>query len=600
MTQREVLKTIKIGMYPSFCSVKLSYCLALGHRFAWGALDYMQSEGAGCMLGTRLGVLSMFMDWVKYDPRHVFWLTGLAGMGKTSIAITLCRRIRDAHDLLLGGAFFCSRTSDLNKFTDARCILPTLAESFAEHSSKFAAALAAELEVDSLASFQPISIQIATLLQRPLSSFGSSSCPIVFLIDGLDECSDKNEVQNLLQAISAFTCEATVKFIITSRPETHIITSPISNSDRNEIVQLHTIDMQEITEDIRLYFTETFSRYWQQLDKAWYTESDVDKLVNRANGLFSFASAVATYILDVEDVERSMLRLRIATSTPKDSKVATEMLDYMYESVVSRATDSAKIDPGDLATAQQVLACILVARVPLSIATLAELLERAATDIRELLLYFSAVVYLPDNADDPGLRTIHESFDDYMLERATTEIRISASLGNEILARNCIRMMRNGLHFNVSHSCSSHKPNSPTKPDNVTPALEYACTQWSYHLAGISQPWVMDDDINEVFRPRFLFWLEVMSISGQVRRATAMLAFAAATVSHLSDGFVYSRLYPVHRSSCRTYRNSFMMPAPSSHRSAKQSSGAHHTSTSLHFRSRTRTLSSTRTSFSTA
>jgi len=36
--------------------------------------------------------------------------------------------------------------------------------------------------------------------------------------------------------------------------------------------------------------------------------------------------------------------------------------------------------------------------------------------------------------------------------------------------------------------------------------------------------------IHGIFRPRLLFWLEVMSILAQVRRAAAILVFAAGTV----------------------------------------------------------------------
>jgi len=39
--------------------------------------------------------------------------------------------------------------------------------------------------------------------------------------------------------------------------------------------------------------------------------------------------------------------------------------------------------------------------------------------------------------------------------------------------------------------------------------------------------------VGEIFRPRLLFWLEVMSILGQIRRAAAILVFAAGTVCHL-------------------------------------------------------------------
>lgn len=104
------------------------------------------------MPGTRLGVLSMFMEWAKDDPMKIFWLAGLAGTGKTSIAVTLCRMLRDEPNVVLGGVFFCSRTANVVELTDARCILPTLSANLAEQSPQFAVALYKERSLRTPAS----------------------------------------------------------------------------------------------------------------------------------------------------------------------------------------------------------------------------------------------------------------------------------------------------------------------------------------------------------------------------------------------------------------------------------------------------------------
>jgi len=328
------------------------------------------------MPGTRLRVLSMIMKWTKDDPKTIFWLAGLAGTGKTSIAVTLCRMLNNEPGVILGGVFFCSRTANIVELTDARCILPTLVVALAEKSPTFAAALGKELTVDSRATLKPISIQIGSLLQRPLTALSSSSQATVFIIDALDECSDEKEVKNLLRAISSLACEARVKFIVTSRPETHISTSPISSSDRNSILRLHTIDTAEVTEDIRLYVDGAFSK--QPLDEVWYAGSDVNLIASRAEGMFIYASTVVAYVLDTESVENRAARLRTALFAMKDSKVATGPLDAFYEFVLMRASDTARVEPKELADTKQVLACILRARMPLSISALADILERKA------------------------------------------------------------------------------------------------------------------------------------------------------------------------------------------------------------------------------
>jgi len=54
--------------------------------------------------------------------------------------------------------------------------------------------------------------------------------------------------------------------------------------------------------------------------------------------------------------------------------------------------------------------------------------------------------------------------------------------------------------------------------------------QWVYHVAKLPRSPILDDEIYDILRPQFMFWLEVMSVLGQVQRAAAMLLIAGATV----------------------------------------------------------------------
>jgi len=511
----------------------------MGNRFVPAALHEMQPEDAGCMPGTRLSILSMFVKWAQDDPMRIFWLAGLAGTGKTSIAVTLCCMLQNDAKVLFGGAFFCSRTTNVTELTDARHIIPTLATALAMRLPSFASALAAELNTDPHVALKPISGQISILLQQPLAAVSSLASPVIFVVDALDECSNENEVKKLLQAISTLACDATVKFILTSRPETHISTSPISSSDTNSILRLHTIDLAEITEDVRLYINDAFSR--QPLDEKWYTESDVIALADRAEGLFIFASTIISYILDTESPGRRMARLQKVLSAV-NTEAATGPLDAMYDLVVTRAASARKTDTEELDETKRVLACILTARVPLSIRALAELLNCEATELRGSLQQLHSVVHVPDEYDQPGLRTLHASFGDYLFERAAQRVRISRTLGDDALARGCIQLMQKRLHFNVSQSRSSFEPNLQAALDNITLSLKYACMQWVYHIEKLRHTSMLDNEIYNSFRPRFLFWLEVMSVLGQVQRAAAMLIMAIASVSDRCNYFraIYS------------------------------------------------------------
>lgn len=481
------------------------------------------------MRGTRVGVLSKFVEWVKNDPKAIFWLAGMAGTGKTSVALTLCRMLEQDPDVLLGGAFFCSRTTNAETRTDVRRVLPSLAASLADQSPKFATALAAELKPGALGVVhKQIGGQIGPLLHAPLAQLTSETRPIVFVIDALDECSKENELADLLKAIASFTSPAKVKFILTSRPETHILGSPIADQVHNDILQLHTINKEEVTKDIRLHVSNAFTN--SPLDKPWYLDADVKNLAVLSDGLFIFASTIISYILEAKSVNTRARRLQRVLSEVQQSTAAIGSLDAMYEFILTRASDAKRVDPEELQMTLKALASITAARTPLSVGALADLLPLDMKDLRESLRRLHAVVYVPEEDDQPGLRTLHASFGDYLLERAVDRLRISTSQGNETLARGCLLVMRKQLHFNVSQIQSSYDSNSTKRPSGIRHSLEYACMQWMYHVSGLADPSMLDDEIYETFHSQLLFWLEVMSVLNRVSRAAAMLLFATSTV----------------------------------------------------------------------
>jgi len=87
-----------------------------------------------CTEGTRVDILERIYLWAldpSSDSPHVFWLTGQAGSGKSTIAYTVTDHFDDVEDAssdlkyILGANFFCSR-----QFEDTRrrkYIIPTIA-----------------------------------------------------------------------------------------------------------------------------------------------------------------------------------------------------------------------------------------------------------------------------------------------------------------------------------------------------------------------------------------------------------------------------------------------------------------------------------------
>jgi len=484
------------------------------------------------MLGTRVNVLSKFVAWVKDDPLSIFWLAGMAGTGKTSIAVTLCRMLRTDPAVCLGGGYFCSRSAGSIARTDVRRILPTLAVLLASHSPEFAESLAVELEKDGRLGHKPVVDQIGPLLRTPLATLASSSRPIVFIIEALDECSNERELAEFLRLLADFECDAKVKFILTSRPELHIRGTPISNPDHNTVLHLHTINMDEVKSDIRLYISGTFKD--AAPEATWYTDQDTELLVKLSGGLFIFASTVLRYVLRSDEDDDRQDRLRKATAATTTCTTATSSIDKIYELVLMDASHSDTVDEEELDRMKRILACILTARMPLSVDALAALINLTPSRLRGSLGRLHSLVYIPAENELPGLRTLHASLGDYLLKRGPQHIRIVATLGHDVFARGCIqRLAQEDLCFNISHSISSFVPNTGITPDWISLSLVYACLHWSHHIDAASDRSAFDEAIEQAFRPKFLFWLELLSIFGKLGLASGLLRIAGSAVSLL-------------------------------------------------------------------
>ena len=121
---------------------RTSLLLALERRYVPEAV-YDAQLNSGCMDNTRVRILSETEAWIKNPQAHqICWITGMAGSGKTSIAKTICKRANAHTKIMLGGSFFCSRSTGLAVQRDIRSVIPTLAQLLALESAEFCLALA--------------------------------------------------------------------------------------------------------------------------------------------------------------------------------------------------------------------------------------------------------------------------------------------------------------------------------------------------------------------------------------------------------------------------------------------------------------------------
>ena len=156
---------------------------------------YQAGHHDTCLRGTREPVLDKTMQWAE-DPqdKHIFWLNGLAGTGKSTIAQTFADMV--ARNETLGASFFCSR--DYLDRKELKNIFPTLAHQLACRYPAFRSQITQVIRQDPFVAQNSLISQLKQLIIGPLSST-NISCTIV--MDALDECVDHKPTSAFLSVL---------------------------------------------------------------------------------------------------------------------------------------------------------------------------------------------------------------------------------------------------------------------------------------------------------------------------------------------------------------------------------------------------------------
>ena len=175
---------------------------------------YRSGNRQGCLRGTRKDILWQIEHWLadKQDQR-VFWLNGLAGTGKSTIAQTFAE-ISFAEGKL-GASFFCSR--DFEDRSNLKAIFPTLAFQLAYQYPLFREQLLQVLRANPDIRRESLCSQMEKAIVGPLKT---TQIQTLIIIDALDECKDEEPASAILSNLSRYVDQIpNVKFFITGRPE---------------------------------------------------------------------------------------------------------------------------------------------------------------------------------------------------------------------------------------------------------------------------------------------------------------------------------------------------------------------------------------------
>ncbi|KAF5382376.1 hypothetical protein D9757_009802 [Collybiopsis confluens] len=140
-----------------------------------------------CTPETRVEILSQLQDWISdpsSDSPSIFWIRGMAGMGKSTIAKTICHNYSSNRvgDCQLGASFFCSRQSA--ELRSQQNVIPTIVYQLGKRSDTFWDALAG---VDEDAMNDPKNHVSSMLFEPWRKRTPGESSRWLIVIDALDE-----------------------------------------------------------------------------------------------------------------------------------------------------------------------------------------------------------------------------------------------------------------------------------------------------------------------------------------------------------------------------------------------------------------------------
>ncbi|KAJ2924224.1 hypothetical protein H1R20_g12880, partial [Candolleomyces eurysporus] len=347
---------------------------------------------------------------------HVLWLYGYVGCGKSAIALAIALKF-EKRNRLVGSFFFFRNTGDRSRMTRfATTLACQLADAVPEAAPFIEKAVKAKpglLKSNLVAQLRHLVYEPfkAAAKRGRLLKTSLLKGPFLIVIDGLDECEDRQDVQAFIDDMLEFFKKnplVPLRVFITSRVEQHI-----QSHLKNGQVRLENLINHCSRDDIDTFMQTCFEaekernpiiNSYIQKHGDWPTKKDKDLLVNHIGGSFIFASALFKYIVDPTDNQ----------STPMDRLPHTlnmnPGLDTLYARTLSRSQD--------LPHFSNIISTFALVFEPLPIVGIAELLGIENFAVVRVLVNLQAIIHIP-GTDDLPVTMCHTSLRDFL----TTESR---------------------------------------------------------------------------------------------------------------------------------------------------------------------------------
>jgi len=317
-----------------------------------------------CHENTRVAVITKIMDWVTSTmdtdafmlwicssaaapetDASILWLYGPAGAGKTAIARRVAE-LCETQGLLLASFLFFRSDSKRNTMKPLGANIAYCISHLIPSTNEL---INNAIEANPLILTYSIEVQLTKLVLEPLrllahqGYFSSGKFPRLVVIDGLDECLDQGAQTNLIQFLASAMAQNQLpfKFLIVSRPESHIKLAVALASQQATISHLELNNDFLPDEDIRLFLTDKFHEiktchpFHAIIPSVWPSKKQMDDLISKASGQFIYASLAVRFINSACDSPMRQLDIILGLRPPINQDLPFAELDALYTFILS-------------------------------------------------------------------------------------------------------------------------------------------------------------------------------------------------------------------------------------------------------------------------
>jgi hypothetical protein len=482
--------------------------------------SYERQHEPACLDNTRVALLDEIHDWAdRQDKRCIFWLNGLAGTGKSTIARTIARRYYKKQRL--GASFFFTKGG--GDVGNARKFVTTVAVQLADNVRPLRRYICDAFMERSDITSQALQDQWHQLVLRPLLKLDSNgrNSSYVLIIDALDECEGDNDIRIILQLLAEAQSlqRVQLRILLTSRPEIPIRYGfhQIPLEEHKDVV-LHSISPLIVDKDIHTFLEHDLKSIgWEHMQEpGWPGLEAIQALVETASGLFIWAATACRFIREGLSAEN---RLRVLLEGDNGPSSPEEHLNRIYVTVL-RNSIQARYDEQErqmlYGMLRKLLGSIVVLFSPLSVTSVGRLLGTTKLEVHQTLKTVHAILDIPEDEERP-LRLHHPSFRDFLLDGCRcrdTNFQVDEKQAHYKLAVRCMELMSESLKQDI-HGLDTPGTlvtdiNSSQVERSLPLELQYACLYWIQHFHKSGTQLCDNNQMHRFLQKHLLHWLEAL------------------------------------------------------------------------------------------